>query len=134
MLDNTLTLPVDAANDGNPADQVFSRFEELTGKSVYNGPDHDLSGLRDQLTLLRTLPKQSGNFRGMARSAAKFTRDYEVAGVDSTTTIVSPGIIEVSTSFPRGVSAAERIEARQRVISLLDMDNFIDRLQGQCEY
>jgi hypothetical protein len=134
MIDNTITLSVDVANDSNPADKVYTRFDEFANRSVYNGPDHDLSGNRDICTINRTTPNKNGNFRGTGKTSVKFTRDVEVDGVDTTTSLQVPAIIEVSTSFPIGMTAAERMSLRQFVVSLLDNDTLIDRIHGQLEY
>ena len=134
MIDNTITLAVDTANTSSTTDELYTRFEESSNRSVYTGPTHDLSGLRDMLTITRALPKKNGNFRGTGKSSTKFTKDHEVEGVDTTTTLNVPGIIEVSTSFPLGMLGSERIHMRQKAIALLDSDNLIDRIQGQLEY
>jgi hypothetical protein len=133
MLDNVITLSVDLDNDGGTTaavDSIFSRFDEYQNRSEYIHEDHTLA-LRDKLGFYRTLPKQSGNFKGTAKSAIKFTRDQAVAGVDSTTTIVAPGIVDIGFSFPIGMTAAQMLELRMRAVALLLDDNIMVPLTGQ---
>lgn len=126
MLENTVTLPVDAANNGTPVDQVFTRHDEYQNRSVYNGPNHTLVA-RDQLSFYRTAVKKSGNFLGTAKTSAKFSRDFSVPSADGGT-IVVPGILEISFSFPVGLSATQMKELRQRGVALLDTEAVISRL------
>lgn len=121
MQPDSITLSVDAANDGNPANQVFTRYAEYDNRSEYIGADHSIA-LKDELKFYRTQPKPNGNFKGTARSTCKFSKDYAVPGVDETTTVASPVIVEVSFSCPVGVSSADITEMRQRAVSLLDDD------------
>jgi hypothetical protein len=80
------------------------------------------------------MPNKNGNFRGTGKSGIKFTKDHSVDGVDTTTAVVVPAIIECNTSFPIGMTSAERVEMRQRLIAVLDNDNLVDRVQGDLEY
>lgn len=126
MLDNTITLDVDHDNDGGTTpDQTktYTRYDEYQNRSEYISSTHTL-GLRDKLGFYRTQPKVSGNFRGTAKSSVKFTQDYSVDGVDATTTVIVPGILEVSFSLPVGVTAAQSLELRMRAVALL-MDDAI---------
>lgn len=119
MLDNTITLPVDVAGNGTLVNQVYTRDEEYLNRAVYTGASNTLS-LRDLLSTYRTKPKKSGNFNGVGKAEFKFTQDYAVPGVDLTTTIVAPALIDVSTSFPVGITVANCMEMRQRAIAFLD--------------
>lgn len=130
MQDNVLTLAVDELNNSVTVDHVFNRFEEHQNRSVYIGASHQLSA-RDTLTLYRTFPKANGNFKGTGKSALKFTTDKSVEGVDGTTSLTSPIISEVSFSVPVGVSLADMLIARQRLIAILDSDTFMDALMNQ---
>lgn len=122
MQPNVITLPVneDGDNGTTPAvDHIFNRYDEYQNRSEYISGSHTLA-LRDKLGLYRTTPKASGNFRGTAKSAVKFTRDFSVAGVDASTTIVAPAIVEVSFSFPVGMTPAETMVMRQCAVAMLD--------------
>lgn len=130
MQANQLTLSVDAGNNGTPANETYTRYEEYQNRSTYIGANHTPDD-RDLLAIYRTFPTKTGNFKGTAKSSVKFTKDVEVAGVDSNTTIASPIIVECSFSVPVGASAAELKHARQRIIAALDNDSFMDSLNIQ---
>lgn len=131
MQQDIITLAVDELNDGGAAvDHIYNRAEEYQNRSVYVHNLHDLIA-RDVFNMYRTFPKPNGNFRGVAKSALKFTKDYGVLGVDGVSTLTSPLIVEVSFSVPVGISAAERMIARQKVIATLDQDGIMEKLMGQ---
>lgn len=121
MQPNELTLAVDLENTGTTTNEVFSRFEEYLNRATYVGEGHSLLA-RNTLSLYRTLPKVSGNFRGTAKTAVKFSRDVTVPGVDGTS-VTAPQIIEISFSNPVGVTPAQTLEHRQRGVALLDRDD-----------
>lgn len=121
MQPNTITLDVNHDNDdGSTAlvTSVYSRYDEYQNRSEYIAEDHTLA-LRNKLGLYRTFPKPSGNFKGVAKSAVKFTQDYVVEGADSTTTVTAPGIVEVSFSLPVGLTPAQTLELRMRAAALI---------------
>lgn len=133
MQPNTITLAVNADNDDGttPAvSHVYSRYDEYQNRSEYIDADHTL-GSRDKLGLYRTFPKPTGNFKGVAKSAVKFTKDYSVEGQDSTTSIVAPGIIDIGFSFPVGLTAAETLELRMRAVAMLMDDTIMVPLTDQ---
>lgn len=130
MQNDTLTLSVDMANNGTPEDQVYSRYDESSGRSTYIGATHT-PGDRNMLTLTRALPKRVGNFKGVSKSTIKLTRDTMVPGVDANTSVSAPIIIEVSFSFPVGVDATAAKNNRQRIVALLDDDSIMDKLNVQ---
>jgi hypothetical protein len=88
--------------------------------------------MRDQMAFYRTLPKRSGNYKGTAKSAVKFTTDVIVDGVDGSS-ITAPLILELSISCPVGVSDATILAARQRVVSVADLDAVIGPLTEDLE-
>jgi len=130
MQPNVLTLSVDAANTGSPADETYDRYEEHQHRSVYIGAAH-VPESRDMLAIYRTLPTKSGNFKGVSKTSVKLTEDVEVAGVDSSTTLTAPMILEASFSLPVGATAADILHLRQRMIAALDDDTFMDALNVQ---
>lgn len=130
MQANQISLSVDVANDSTPVVQAYDRYEEFQNRSVYIGANH-LPEARNTFALYRTFPSKSGNFKGVSKSAIKFTQDVDVAGVDASTTLSAPIIAEVSFSVPVGATSAELIEIRQRVIAALDDDTFMDSLSIQ---
>lgn len=131
MQPNEVTFAVDEENDGvGLANHVFTRFEEYQNRSKYIGANHTLTS-RDTLDLYRTLPKTSGNFRGVAKTAVKFSKDFLVLGVDGVSQISAPLIVELSVSLPLGVSAADAMIARQRMLAALDRDDIMVPLMEQ---
>lgn len=129
MQDNTLTLAVDVANSGSTTNETYTRYEEYQNRAVYIGANHTPDN-RDTLSIYRTFPTKSGNFKGTGKTAVKFTKDTEVAAVDSTT-ITAPIILELSMSVPVGTDVAELVHARQRLLTLLDTDAFMNSLSVQ---
>lgn len=121
-LPNTIELTYDDDHDGGTTPEVtisYSRFDEsVPNRSEYISEEHTIA-LRDKLNFFRTFPKASGNFRGMAKTAVKTTKDVSVAGVDQSTTNVAPSIITTEFSFPVGMTSAARLEQRMRHIELL---------------
>lgn len=119
MLPSTITLPVDLLNNGTTTDFIATRDEVYLNRSVYTLPEHTIMS-RDILGFYRTRPTVSGNYRGTAKSAAKFTEDVSVPGVDSSTSMLAPLIGEVNFAIPVGVDAAKTLVLRQRLIALID--------------
>lgn len=130
MLADVLTLAVDDLNNDGSTDHVFDRFEEYQNRSVYTGVNHSVI-TRDTLSFYRTFPKVMGNFKGTAKCAMKFSKDYAVDGVDGIASLTSPLIIEVSCSVPVGIAVADQMVGRQRVIALLDDDSVMVKLMNQ---
>lgn len=130
MLADVITLSVDEQNDGvGPVDHVYSRYDTNPNRTTYIHANHALDE-RDTLTFYRTLPKPSGNFKGVAKTAQKFSRDISVLGADGAT-ITAPIIVEISTSLPVGATAAQAMIARQKVLSLMDLDAIMVPAQEQ---
>lgn len=127
MQPNQLNLQVDKLNDATIIEQSFSRYEEYQNRSAYIGEDHT-PGTRDVIALYRSFPTKVGNFKGVGKTSVKLTRDLTVPGVDETTSIAAPIIIEVSFSVPVGTTAESVVEQRQRLIALLDNDAFMNDL------
>lgn len=130
MQADQIVIAVDAANDANPANETYTRYQEFPDRSTYIGTAH-VPEDRDVIAMYRTFPTRSGNFKGVSKSAVKLTKDVEVAGVDSSTTLTAPIIIDVSFSIPVGATAAEVLHARQRAVALLDTDSVMDKLNTQ---
>lgn len=130
MLDNTITIQTDI--QGTPTAEVFTRFQEFLNRTIYVGATNSLVS-RCLLSLFRTAPKKVGNFNGVAKSAAKFTQDIEVPGVDSATTLTSPIIFELSCSIPVGATDVQSDLVRQRVAAFILEDDNIVRLNDKLE-
>jgi len=130
MQPNTITLAVDEANNSTPVNHVLSRFEESGNRAVYIDADHTVA-MKNTCTLYRTFPKASGNFRGVSKSAMKFSTDITVDGVDGESSVVAPVIVEVSFSLPVGATAAQSKLARQKALALLDRDDVMAPLNDQ---
>lgn len=132
MLDNTITLAVDVLNNGTAVNKVFSRHDDsMPNRSRYISDTHSLVS-RDMIDFYRTPPKKSGNFNGVAKTGFKFTIDQVVPAADASN-IVAPQIAEVSFSLPIGFTTAQLIVLRQRIVSLLDNDTLMKRLNEQQE-
>lgn len=126
MLDDSLVIAVDTLNTGTTTDTTYSKYEEQINRSVYIADSHE-PGKRDLLTVYRSLPKPVGVFKGVRKSAVKFTVDYEVD--DSAGGIIDcPAIVEISFSLPIGVSAGAILTLRQRAVALLDQDGIMDKI------
>lgn len=133
MQPNEIVLDVNDDNDDGTTPTVevtMTRFDEYQNRSEYISDTHTIS-VRDKLGLYRTQPKQSGNFRGTAKSAVKFTTDHSVAGVDAATTIIAPAIVEVGFSFPVGMTAAQCLVMRMKAVALLQDDTVMVPLTDQ---
>lgn len=132
MQANSITLSVDALNNGTPANQVYTRSEEVANRSTYRGPLHTLQS-KDTLQFYRTLPKRQGNFLGAAKCSVKLTQDVSVPNADGSGEIVVPMIIETAFSFPVGVTDAQMLAIRQRMVAVLDTDSVVGALNSYLE-
>lgn len=130
MQPDALTLNVDYLNDSITTAEAYSRFEQYQNRAVYIGANHTPDA-RDTVSLYRSFPTKSGNFKGVKKTAVKFSKDQEVSGVDGVSSLSVPMIIEVNFSVPVGTTAAEVLKARQRVIAMLDDDSLMDPLNNQ---
>ena len=130
MQPNSITLAVDTGNTGTTTDLELERFEEFQNRTVYVSDQHTV-GARESMTLYRTFPKASGNFRGTQKSCVKFTLDVVVSGVDGTTELTAPIIMECTFSIPVGATTADVLEMRQRIVALTDLDSVMNPLNNQ---
>jgi hypothetical protein len=130
MQPNQLVLPVDPMNNGTVVPETYERFEEFQNRSVYIGETH-VNEARDTVNLYRSFPTKSGNFKGVAKTTVKLSKDVVVAGVDSSTSLTAPAIIEINFSFPVGMTAAAVKVCRQRAVAALDSDEIMDPLNNQ---
>lgn len=131
MQPDTVTLPVDEENDGvGLVNHIYTRFTPYENRTVYMGPNHS-PVTPNTLTLYRTFPKVSGNFRGVSKTSVKFSETVLVDGADGVAQLSAPIICEVSFSIPVGVSAAQTKIARQRALALLDLDSVMAPLNDQ---
>lgn len=131
MQPNTVTLAVDLLNNGTTVPRAYTRFEEFQNRAVYVGPSHTPAA-RDQVILYRSFPTKSGNFNGVQKTTVKVSEDVVVAGADLATSLSAPAIIEVSFSFPVGLSPEKQLELRQRVVAIVDLDEVMVPLNNQC--
>lgn len=132
MQPNEITLAVDELNSGSTTDHVYKRQDEFQNRTVYIRPAVHTLDARDQLGLYRTYPKPNGNFKGVAKTTAKFTVDVVVDGVDGVSQITAPAIVDVGFSLPQGIPAATVKILRQKVLALLDDDTIMDDLNLLC--
>jgi hypothetical protein len=129
---DTITLAVDTANTGSTTNKVYSRFREELNKTTYRGPEGTLAN-RQEMAFLRKDPTRNGNSNGVATATIRFTDDVSVAGVDTTTTVEHLLVGEVSFRIPVGVSDADLLAFRQRLIAILDDDTVMTDLMGSLE-
>lgn len=122
MQNDTITLSVDVTNSGSPTSEPYTRHEELANRSTYIGADHTLAD-RNTLQFYRTPPRRNGEFLGAAKTSLKFTQDTSVANASGDGNIVAPLIMEVQISAPVGVTEADLVHLRQRVLAVLDDDS-----------
>lgn len=127
MQPNILSIDVDPLNNGTIEIDAFSRFEEFQNRSVYVGPGHSLTS-KNLLSLYRTLPKVTGNFRGQAKGAVKTTEDTVVLGTDGVSNLTGQIIVETTYSYPVGVSVAALKRARMKHLGVNDDDDVMDPL------
>jgi hypothetical protein len=86
---------------------------------------------KDTLSLYRTFPKPSGNFKGVCKTSFKFSKDISVTGVDGVSQLTAPIIVEVAFSLPVGATHAQVLLAQQRALSMLDLDSVMTPLNEQ---
>lgn len=129
MQPNDFTLAVDLANTGVTTDVTFTRVEEHLNRSGYIVQASHEPGMRDVLGFYRAPAKPTSTFKGVQKCAFKFTIDQTVDAPDGTT-VDAPLIGEVSFSVPVGVTTAEQMILRQRILALLDQDSIMDSLMN----
>lgn len=130
MLSNSITLSVDALNNGTLTNQEYLRYTEFQNRSVYIGNGHTVA-MKNNLSFYRSFPTKAGNFKGTAKSSIKLSQDIEIPGVDGVAVLTAPMILEVNFSFPVGATLAQMTEYRQRAIALLDTDTLMNQLNSQ---
>lgn len=113
MLDNTITLPVDVANNGTTVDAIFTRDEVVVGRSMYKGPART-SVLGDSLTFFRSKAKRAGAFLGVYKSRLKFSRDFEVPTAEVGKSVIQPALVDINISKPVGVTEGQIVEMIMR--------------------
>lgn len=130
MQADSIVLAVDRLNNGTTTNETYARYDINQNRSTYIGSSH-LAEARDTISMYRSFATKSGNFKGVQKTSVKFTKDHEVTGVDGTTTLTAPVILEISFSVPVGVTAAQMKIVRQRALALLDSDTVMDALNVQ---
>lgn len=131
MLDNTITLSVDAANTGSPSNMAFTRLNEYDDRTIYYGPGHSRAS-RELLTFSRMEGKPSGSFRGVDVSTMKLTVDVTVAGSDGVDRI-APLTVICEVRMPVGVNSAAIKKYRQVLLAALDNDALMTRVHDILE-
>lgn len=130
MQPNQIILAVDVLNTGVTTNETYDRFEEFQNRSTYIGATHTPDA-RDTINMYRSFPSKSGNFKGVAKTSVKLSRDLTVAGADGVSSLTAPIIVEVNFSIPVGATPASVLLARQRAIALLDKDTVMSPLNNQ---
>jgi len=125
MLGTTITLSVDKLNNATPVSEVFTFDSNINpNKSLYYGDLHTVDS-KETLVFTRVPAKINGNFKGTQRSSQKYSRDFEVLGVNGETIKVT-ATTEVIDSFPVGLTSAQKKELRQYLVALRDNDTVMD--------
>lgn len=127
-----LIISVDAANNSLPANETYNRSTSLGENRILYRLDGTDPDDRDELSLARSFPKRSGNFRGVKRTSCKFTKDIAVPGVDGVN-VSTAIIVECSFSIPIGTPDATVLHLRQKVVGMLDNDTIMDKLNVSQE-
>lgn len=130
-MQDAITLPVDVTNNGTVVNQEIALLDGSPGRKIFRFSGHSFQ-TRDTVTFTRSFPKPNGNFAGTRKTSAKLTKDVVVEGTDPSTDVKAPGIIDISSSLPVGLSAADAMLMRQRAIAILDSTFFVD-VQEKCE-
>lgn len=130
MQPQELTLQVDPLNDDTIVPELYVRSDYFQNRSQYIGASHALDA-RDTIGLYRSYPTKNGNFKGVQKTAVKFTQDVTVNGVEGGTTLSAPVIGEINFSIPVGAPSADALKLRQRMIAILDDDTTMDALNLQ---
>jgi len=121
----SLTVDAGTAAIATPDNKEYKQFRENGKNTVFTGPNHT-EERRDLLVISAGDPVKSGNYRGTRKTSAKFTRDEDVAGVDSTTSLTSPMIFEVNASIPVGLETEDVEPYIKRLIGFLMTDEALD--------
>jgi len=110
-----------------PADYDYNKYRTNgVNRSTWHGEAHS-STKRDELSLLVSDPKASGNFNGVRKSTVKITRDQEVAtATDMNVDHLAPLIGAISFSVPVGTSDASVMDIIECLRGLLNDQNFIN--------
>lgn len=132
MQPDVITLAVDEDNSGSGTNNhVFNRFEEFQNRALYIGPNHALSA-RNTIGLYRTLPKASGNFKGVAKTSIKLTKDVLVTGVDGVSQLTAPIIVDLGFSVPVGTPSADILIAEMVLKAILARQDLMVSLVEQA--
>lgn len=123
MLENTLTLSL--PNGGTPVNMTITRIDVFQNRSVYHEPSHSTT-MRKTCGFYRTLPKRSGDFLGVSKSAAKSTVDIAVTDAKGAT-VTAPMIGEISFSVPIGATEAAIDTLLDRLDALISNRSVLKR-------
>lgn len=128
---DTITLAVDIANTGTTTNEAYTSYNNTGSIHTYIGPDH-APDLQNTLKLYRTEPSASGAFKGYLDSKVSFGQDFTVSAVDGTN-IVRMGFASLQIRVPVGVTEAQILHLRQRVLAILDADAIMGKLNYKLE-
>lgn len=128
---DTITLAVDIANTGTTTNESYTSYNNTGSIHTYIGPDH-APDFQNTLKLYRTEPSASGAFKGYLDSKISFGQDFTVSAVDGTN-IVRMGFASLQIRVPVGVTEAQILHLRQRVLAILDTDAIMGKLNYKLE-
>lgn len=130
MLETTIVLSVDKANNASPVSETFTRDGNINpNKSLYYG-DLNTVDSKETLVFTRVPAKINGNFKGTQRSSQKYSRKFVVTGVDGANIDVI-ATTECVDSFPVGLTDAQKLELRQYMVALRDNDTVMNAIHNQ---
>lgn len=128
MLENTFAI-----NDAAAQEVIYEQSIKDDNRSVYVVEGYDYTDL-DSFTFYRTPPKVSGNYRGNLKTATKRSFDVEVAGVDSSTILKAPAIVQISSSWPIGITDELKTEIFNSIMQIHASESKVglrNALEGQ---
>lgn len=129
---DTITLSVDVLNSGTPTDEVYTSYSTNGNVHTYIGADHQ-SDQQNTLKFYRTEPVVSGIFRGYLDTKVSFGQDFSVLGTDGSTLPGRMAFASLQIRVPVGVSAADILHLRQRLLAVLDNDVIMEKLNSRLE-
>lgn len=109
--------------------KTYGRFEPHPGFTIYTEKDSHTLVQRDELRLYRTQAKKTGNFLGMAKTAAKLTIDVPGQTDAEGNSITAPIIVEVSASVYPTIASAVVNDAVARAAAFITSAEGVNLVQ-----
>lgn len=105
--------------DNAKADAVYNQYRLAGTRATYIGATHD-DLKKDMLVITTADPKSTEKSRGNRRGSANLVRTVVTPGVSADVKdVLKDAKVEIVTSFPAGMSDADRNELAARIASLM---------------